>query len=132
MNVIFNDLGKVGYNILKLPTSTETSLAAESWRVQAVNATTGGTRRSSTSAASSKIVAYDRQVCHLSVGAATGTTTARSRNTTVGGSNDCVTVGAKLPAGFRKAVSLPATSKLVAAISSSSKFYELDFLVTGS
>ena len=62
-----------------------------------------------------------------------GTTTSSvSGNTTVGGSNGSVTVGAKLPAGFPKAVPLPANSTLLEGISESAKFYELWLAVNGT
>ncbi len=115
MNTIFNDLAKVGYNFSKLPASIEKSFVAES---------------SSMSAASNKIATYDKQVCHLNLGG--GTTTAGSGNTTVGGSNGSVKVGAKLPAGFPKAVPLPPSSRLLDAISYSPKFYELWLAVSGT
>lgn len=68
---------------------------------------------------------------NLSIRLSATTTGAASGNTTVGGSNGSITVGAKLPAGFPKAVPLPARSTLVAQISTSSKFYDLWFAVTG-
>ncbi len=65
-------------------------------------------------------------------GGGTPTTGAGPANTTVGGSNGSITVGTKLPAGFPRAVPLPAKSTLEAEISTSSTFYDLWFAVTGS
>lgn len=64
--------------------------------------------------------------------AGTPTTTIRSGNTTVGGSNGSLSVGTKLPAGFPKAVPLPAGSRLLAQVSTGSKLFDLWFAVNGS
>ncbi|HUY06677.1 MAG TPA: hypothetical protein VMU99_05415 [Acidimicrobiales bacterium] len=60
------------------------------------------------------------------------TTTVRSGNTTVSGSNGSISVGTKLPAGFPKSVPLPAGSTLLSQVSTGSKFFDLWFAVDGT
>ncbi len=60
------------------------------------------------------------------------TTTVKSGNTTVGGSNGSISVGNKLPAGFPKSVPLPAGSTLLSQVSTGSKFFDLWFAVNGT